>query len=186
MDLRTKIHYHKTENKYCTVKRQVGLDTTMNTAGFIVDFSESFILMNVVIDFTLDGYQLFPMHTIIEIRCNNNDKYYGKILKWEGICVENKYAIDLTNWNSVFKSIRKTRLNIIVENEDPEDKTFDIGPITKITKSAVYIRYFNAKGILNIEASKIEWKYITVVHFDDKYTNTFSKYLREQKIKVNK
>lgn len=71
--------------------------------------------------------------------------------------------------------------NVIIENENPEDKAFDIGPIIKLTKSSVYIRYFNAKGILEKEPTRIYWNLIPIVKFDNKYLNIFSKYLREPK-----
>lgn len=99
-------------------------------------------------------------------------------MTWEGLVdkIQNKHKIDLTNWNSVFNSIRKLGFNVIVENENPEDKTFDIGPITKVSDSAVYIRYFDAQGFLNTESTKITWDLITVVKFEARYINTFSKY----------
>ncbi|MDP1817980.1 MAG: hypothetical protein Q8K92_26240 [Leadbetterella sp.] len=91
--------------------------------------------------------------------------------------------MDLTSCATILKSIKKLGFNVIIENENPADETFDIGPITKITKSSVYVRYFNAKGILNEEATKINWDLITIVKFDTKYINIFSKYLREPKPK---
>ena len=71
---------------------------------------------------------------------------------------------------------------MIIENENPNDSSFDIGPITKVSKDAVYIRYFNAQGFLDAEPTKIIWEYITIVKFDDRYINTFSKYLRVRKV----
>jgi len=72
---------------------------------------------------------------------------------------------------------------VIIENENPEDVSFDIGPITKISDSAVYVRYFDAQGFLNTETTKITWDLITIIRFDTRYINTFSKYLRERRIK---
>lgn len=63
--------------------------------------------------------------------------------------------------------------NIIIENEDPEDESFDVGPITKITRDSVFIRYFNAQGFLDDEPTEITWDKITLVKFDDHHTNTF-------------
>ena len=95
----------------------------------------------------------------------------------------NKHKIDLTNWSSILRSIKKLGFNVIIENEDPDDESFDIGPITKITDSGAYIRYFDAKGFLDTQSTKIKWDLITIVKFDTRYINIFSKYLRERKIK---
>ena len=92
-----------------------------------------------------------------------------------------KHKIDLTNWTSIFKSIRLLGLNPIVENEDPNDESFDVGPITKVTKTSVYVRYFDSQGYLDKEPTKIPFNLITIVKFDGRYTNTMSKYLRERK-----
>ncbi|WP_035654634.1 hypothetical protein [Flavobacterium saliperosum] len=80
-----------------------------------------------------------------------------------------------------FKSIKDLGFNVIVKNENPEEDTFDIGPITKITKSNVYVQYFDATGLLDSESTKISWDQITVVNFDDIYINVLSKYLKEPK-----
>ncbi len=165
--------------------RQVAKDAVEKNNGFIVDYSDNFVLLQETDDFEVDGYVAFPIETISEILYSNNDRYFDKILHLEGIVdrIENKHRIDLTSWATIFKSVKKLGFNVIIENENPEDETFDIGPITKITKSSVYVRYFNAKGILNEGTTKINWDLITIVRFDTKYINIFSKYLREPKRK---
>lgn len=188
MNITDKIKYHCANKKYCKIIRQVGKDSEMKTNGYIVDYSDHFVLLQETDDFDIDGYVVFPIKTISEIIFNNNNKYFDKIMHWEGIvdAVENKHKIDLTSWATILKSIKKLGYNVIIENENPEDETFDIGPITRITKSSVYIRYFNAKGIFNEDTTRINWDLITIVKFDTKYVNIFSKYLREPKRKPKK
>lgn len=91
------------------------------------------------------------------------------------------HKIDLTNWSTIFNSIKALGFNIIIENEKPGDETFDIGPITKVTEKSVNLRYFSADGYLAKEDTKFKWKHITRVQFDDRYINIYSKYLRERK-----
>jgi hypothetical protein len=185
MNIADKIKYHHDNKKYCRVMREVAKDAIEKTNGYIVDYTDDFVLFQETNDFDVDGYAIIPIKTISKIIYSNSDKYFDKILHLEGITdtIEKKHKIDLTSWATIFKSIKKSGFNVIVENEDPENTTFDIGPITKITKSSVYVRYFNAVGILNEQATKINWNFITIVKFDDKYTNMFSKYLRETKNK---
>ena len=164
--------------------RQVGKNSVEKSNGFIVDYSENYVLLQQMNDFEVDGFEIFPIKSISKILYNDNDKYFEKILHLEGIIneIENKHKIDLLSWKTILASIKKIGHNVIIENENPEDESFDIGPIIKLTKSSVYIRYFNAKGILDKELTKIDWNLITIVKFDTKYLKIFSRYLREPKI----
>jgi hypothetical protein len=183
-----KIKLHKDKKKYFKVQRRVAKDVLEKSHGYIVDFSKSFVLLQDTDDFELDGYSIFPIKTIAEIQFNNTDKHYDKIMHSEGLTnkVALKHKIDLTSWTSIFKSIRLLELNVIVENEDPSDKSFDIGPITKVTKTAVYVRYFDSQGYLDKEPTKIPFDLMTIAKFDGRYINTMSKHLRERKSKTKK
>ena len=185
MTISQRINYHLENKKYCKVKRQVADGCFEYSNGYIVDTSSDFVLMQIADEFRILGYLVFPMKTITEVRFNNNDKYYDKIMQWEKQVdnVLNKHNIDLTNWSTIFKTIEETGLNVIIENENPDDKSFDIGPITKTNKKAVYVQYFNAKGYLEAEPTEITFDKITIVKFDDHYANIFGKYLRERKSK---
>lgn len=185
MTTKQKIKYHKDNNLFCKITRDVGESNSILNGGYIIDYSKDFVLMQECDEFSLLGYLIFPIKTISNIRFNKNDKYYHKIMKWEKQIanLHKKHEINLNDWSSIFKSIKKTGLSVIIENENPADKTFDIGPIIKVTKNAVFIHYFNAAGILDNELTKINWNKITIIQFDDRYTNTFSKYLRHKKTK---
>ena len=101
--------------------RQVAKCTVEKSNGYIVDYSENFILLQETDDFEIEGYVIFPVSTISKNLFSNNDKYFHKIMHSEGIVdrIENKYKIDLTNWATILKSIKKLSFNIIIENEDP-------------------------------------------------------------------
>jgi hypothetical protein len=134
-------------------------------------------------DFQIDGYCVFPVSTVEHIRYNNFDRYFHKIVKWENLFEEavNLPVIDLSSWYSVFRSIKKLGEFVIIENENPDDETFDIGRIEKITQKAISVRYFDAKGLYDDELTIIPYdNKITIVQFDTPYINTFCKYLRER------
>src|SRR5688572_31622946 len=178
MTIKQQLKYHLDNKKYCKIKRQVAQDSFAYSNGYIVDNSADFVLMQESDEFRVLGYLIFPTATINQIRFNNNDKYYDKMMQWEKQVdnVQKKYAIDLTDWSTIFKTIKKVGFNVIIENENPEDESFDIGPIIKTTKTAVYIQYFNAKGYLDLEPTKITFDTVTIAKFDDQYVNVFSKY----------
>lgn len=174
------------EKRFCKIKRKVGEDSFYYSNGYILAKSSDFILMRQMLDFQLHGYCVFPISAVEHIRYNNFDRYFHKIVQWENLFEEavNSPLIDLSNWYSVFRSIKKLTEFVIIENENPADETFDIGRIEKITQKAISIRYFDAKGLYDDELTTIPYdNNITIVQFDSPYINTFSKYLRERKTK---
>lgn len=180
MTLEEKIELFCTKKRYCKIEREIGKDAIVSHAGYIVDFSSDFIVLQELDDFIIRGFLIFSTKMLKNVRSNKTDKFFEKIYKKEGITerVERKHIVDLSNWETILKSIKKLNFNVIIKNENPDEDTFDIGPIIKVTKNAVYIRYFDAAGILDDELTKIDWKNITLLSFDDIYVNTLSKYIK--------
>lgn len=185
METKEKIVKFYNEKLFCKIYRQVEGKTEKRSNGIVVNYSDDFVLIQEIYDFKIDGFSIFPIKTISKIVYGNNEKYYNKILHFENIPSKVNYnlKVNLKNWETIFKSLKKLNFNVTIENENYLDETFDIGPIIKITKNAVFIRYFNAKGILNDENTKINWTQVTITKFDTRYVNIFSKYLRERKTK---
>ena len=131
-------------------------------------------------DFILNGYTIrrFRDVKVAEIK----DDLCIKILAEEGITGSVVVpAVDVTSWETVFRSLQKTDKNIIVENEslDAGECEFTIGRIEKVFKHHVYIRHFDAEGIWMDEPTKIPYTAITSVTFASRYVDVFSKYLDE-------
>ena len=43
------------------------------------------------------------------------------------------------------------------------------------------IQYFDAVGQLDLETTKVNFEDITILQFDNRYINTYAKYLKEPK-----
>src|ERR1700744_3723799 len=134
-----KIKYHLENKKYAKLFRTVGKNSVQTSSGYIVSYNGDFIILQESNDFRLLGYNILPVKQLKKVRFNKWDKYYDKIMGWEGETdgVGINYTVDLTDWQSVFKSIRSQNLNVIIECEAPKLNTFTIGPIVKITKKKV-------------------------------------------------
>lgn len=188
MTIKQKIKFHKDNKYYTRISREVGEGYIELNRGYIVDYSKDFIIVHETDDFKVLGYIVFPINQIKELRYNNDDKFYNKMMIWEkeydkvGI----PYKINLSDWQSMFKSIKTLDLGVIVECEHPKIETFTIGPIIKASKTAVHILYFNAKGISDEKPTSVAYNEISKVMFDDRYVNVFSKYLRQRKKRVSK
>ena len=174
---------HYAEKLYVRLTRKKGGFEGIST-GFVVDKSDEFILLQESDEFRILGYQIIPIRTIKHVRYNKNDKTYGRILKDEMLLerVRIKHKVDLTNWTSITKDIKKTGLTIISECEHPKLRYFCIGHLQRINKKSISIRYFNAQGILDKENTKHKFEDITKLSFDDHYANVFSKYVKEKAV----
>ncbi|MCA0133890.1 hypothetical protein [Winogradskyella alexanderae] len=183
--MREKIKDFYKNQKFARITRKVAEDWDELSRGYIVDFSNDFVVIQECDDFRLLGFNILPIKDFKQIRYNNNDKYYDKImlLENEKKNIGIKTKVDLTNWKSIFQSLRKKKKNVVVECENPKIDSFTIGPIKRITDKSVFIQYFNATGFLDEKPTKIEFKNISKIMFDDRYVDIFSKYTRERKKK---
>lgn len=87
--------------------------------------------------------------------------------------------IDITDWRTVFESLKRLDKNIIVENEKASDGeiAFVIGKIIKFIKTKVVMQHFDVEGIWEKELCEIPFSKITSVSFSTRYVEVFSKYI---------
>lgn len=178
-----KIKEHFENKKYCRITRAISDSLVETISGYIVDYSDSLIILQEANEFEILGFHILPVNQIKEVRFNRADRYCDKIITWEGEKgkLGVRYQIDLSSWATVFKSLKKQGLIIIIECEAAKINTFNIGPITRTVNQVVYIQYFDATGYLDEKSTSIDFESITKVQFDTRYINVFGKYLRRRK-----
>lgn len=151
--------------------------------GYILKYSEKFLLLKEEDDFKFCGFQIIPIKTIKNIRYNLNDQYYDFINKSEHdkneFELESDLDLDLTSWNTIFSFLKSKNFTVISECEKFKDQLFCIGSILKIDKNQVLFEYFNAQGFIDEKPVKHKYKWITKVTFLDNYSKVFSKYKRK-------
>lgn len=180
MTIFEKIELYKNQKNYCKITRQVDQKSKRLSNGYIVDYSYDFVLIIETHDFKFEGFSIFPISSIVKIRFNEYDQYFDYIMEAEEqkSLIKIDYSIDLSDWRSIFKSIKKTELICIVEKEGKKNPFFLIGPIEEVKNKKALIRNFDPLGYLDKEPTKIPFKDISIVKFNDPYGNTFGKYLR--------
>ena len=99
-------------------------------------------------DFILNGFSIRRFMDVKKVQIK--DDKCVEILKREG--VENSIQtpnIDITNWETVFKSLQKLNRNIIVEKESLNEKEWEfiIGRIVRVFKKFIYVNHFDANGV---------------------------------------
>ena len=160
-------------------------DYSENIRGFILKMTKDFLLVQLENNFFLDGYAIIRKDQFDSIRCSKYEKACKKILKAEGIFDDNygiNKDIDLTNWQSILKSIKALDFHVIIECEDLDEPDFIIGPIKRVTQNSTSIQFYDPTGLLEDNLSQVKYSDITIVKFDDRYTKTYRKYLRTNKL----
>lgn len=182
MDTLKKIEDFKSKKKYVRLTRGRG-DFQETDRGYIVGYSSVFILLQTTDDFTFNGYSIFPLDTIMELRHNKHDRFYDKIMKLENQ-KENigiPYNLDLTSWKSLFQSLKKTELTVTIKCEEPHLDYFCIGTLKQVGERQVSMLYFSPDGILDNTPTVTKYVDVTRVEFDDRYANIMSKYVEPKK-----
>jgi hypothetical protein len=152
--------------------------------GCILDFSKKLILFQESDNFMIEpfGYKILPLKNLSYLRFNDVDSFYNQILKSENQTqfLSNPTEIDISDWQSLFESLKNASKCVIVEHDSPDKKnfiSFTIGDIKSITKKYVHVLNFKADGVWDKKPTKIKFKNIQTVNFDDNYSKVFRKYV---------
>ncbi len=128
--------------------------------------------------FIIDGFTVRRFCDVKKVEIKN-DKCV-EIIKCEGVLDNIKVPeIDITDWYSVFLSLSKLNINIIVEKENLNDGEceFAIGKVVKVLKTKVIFNHFDADGIWQEDCYEIPYSQITSITFSSRYVDIFSKYV---------
>jgi len=147
-------------------------------SGFVLEVSESLVLMRTFLNFIPDGF------TIARLR---DWKSYESQPKFTEIIVNEGYAgtdkipkLRLTSMQTVLEDLLSLACNVKLECNncgDAEEAGFHIGRIIRVTDSIVDFCFFTSEGKWFDGSYPNPIESITLVEFDSNYINTFSKYL---------
>ena len=131
-------------------------------------------------DFDFSGYHIGKISNIDTVDIRTNGDRLFEIIKAEGL---SKYFdvpdINLSDWKTVFESLKKRNGYIIVKCEKDYDTeyAFVIGKVVKITTKSITMKNFDCDGEWEEKAYNIPFSKITCVEFNTRYSNVFSKYI---------
>ncbi len=148
---------------------------------FPLSLGQKFLLVQYEYDFQLDGFKVMRMKDITSVRSDEVERFTEHILKQEGIfnSINQPFVINLNNWKSIFEALKDSEKNIIIECEEVDDGRFFIGKISEIYKDSLSFLHFDGLGRWSKESTRILFKDITMVNFDDRYSTILSKYIHE-------
>ena len=162
-------------NSLCTISYK--FDTNSRYCFPIMLSDKLFVVANEDY-FLIDGFSINRFKDVKNAELVNNK--YSEIIKSEGILDKIKLPdINIDDWYSTFDSLSKLNINIIVEKEslDDDECEFAIGKIVKVLKTKVIFKHFDADGIWQENDYEIPYSQITSVTFNNRYINTYSKYI---------
>ncbi|KFF23087.1 hypothetical protein [Chryseobacterium sp. JM1] len=160
---------------------KVYLDNDSAVFGFLVKFSDDFVMIEESSDFALMGIKIIPYDRITSIRNNVYDKVSKAIYMDENLIQFDHKIIDKTNLEnaeSLFKSIKKQDYHCIVESKKNKKDLFSIGEILEVNEKSVVINNYDATGRIHKKPDKISFKNIDLINFNDNYSKVFRKYLK--------
>ncbi|MBQ8175437.1 MAG: hypothetical protein IJ035_00180 [Oscillospiraceae bacterium] len=128
-------------------------------------------------DFLIDGYKITRLKHIEKV-VDKGGKY-NEILAFEGI---NKGIgvpeISIENMRSVCKHFLDKQQYISLEFESKNyEWNFAVGKIVKLTDKHIHFAHFNSMGNWEKKLLKIKYSDIFIIHFGDRYTETFSRHV---------
>ncbi|MFN0110700.1 MAG: hypothetical protein ACKVZH_17720 [Blastocatellia bacterium] len=153
--------------------------TAENSHGFVLQVSDDLVLFQQASDFLIDGYAVIRLEDITSLRSGIYERFFEKMYRGEGVMAQigELPAVDLSDWKSLLKSLKKIGQNVIIECENLDDGLFYIGKLVRVNQRSVEILHFDALGKWEEEPSTVRYDEITQVRFDEQYIKIFSKYL---------
>lgn len=180
-----KIEKYFKQKKFARITRSISKYNKPIERGFVVDYSDDFIVLQESDNFRLLGFIVLPNSTIKEWRYNANDAFYEKLVKLEesDAAIKVKTKVELNGWKSLFQSLKDNNKYVIVECQHHKIDSFVIGEIVSVKEKSVSILYFNPEAIFDKKPTKIKFKNITKITFDDRYIDVFQKYINTNNYK---
>lgn len=157
----------------CSTQRQEFHD------GFVLGVGRDLIWLQQFTDFQPDGYEVLRLSDIANIRSDENERMWERMLAGEGILerVKIPYELPLQDMPELLRALQSLGENIIVECTDNSRNGFYIGRILFVDELSLLFATFDPLGHWDSEPEKIYFHKITRIQFETPYCQTYSKYL---------
>lgn len=170
--------YLKTRKKI-QVERRYPSNPRLN--GYLLELSDSLGLMHCFDDFEPDGYTVFRVEDVTEVRSGQYERHWEQMLAGEGLLggLNVDLRMDLTSMQSAIESIDREYGRLIIECEDREEdvEDFYIGQVVSVGKDVVQFDHFDGLGKWEKSTASIPLDEITLLQFETPYIHRFWKYI---------
>jgi len=152
--------------------------------GIPLSVTDEFILLHEVHEFHLDGYLVIPLGNIKGIRLKEAEETTHRILEAEGALKTLGLAdpVCLSSYEELFSSLHASNLLVSVEACERVGKWiedfFVIGKVADVGTKTVSLLPFDASGHWEATPTRVPFRRVLTVTFNNEYLNVFSRYLR--------
>lgn len=147
--------------------------------GYVLDVSDYLGVMHCFHDFMPDGYAVFRVGDISDVRSGKYERHWDHMLSSEGLLygLQRAPSIDLSRMRNAVASISQQCEGMIIECEDEDIEDFYIGKVISIDDEGFEFTHFDGLGKWTTEPSWIDFDEITLIQLETPYLRTFWKYL---------
>jgi hypothetical protein len=154
--------------------------------GFILDFTDSWIMLFRVYDFTPDGLFIFRRSDLSYINNRATDAFQQGLLQDEGVIntIDFDQSFGGSNISSYIESLDESKV-VIFEDEKEEDFLIGTGVQThRDDENEVYfsLDFFTGAARYEEERSEIYLQEVSLICINTNYTLYYERYLKRQKL----
>lgn len=139
--------------------------------GFLLDFSDTLILLQYVYDFRLDGYMVLRRRDISKLNASATDRFQKALLRAEGILdeIDFSFRAPIQSFDAFLVS-RPSEEIAIIEDEIHKSAKFLIGTVARVDEGVVWVNHFSGVARLAKPLEKIRIDRITSCQIRTNYT----------------
>lgn len=149
--------------------------------GYLVGLSPRLGMMHCFDDFQPDGYTIFYLDDIEDIRSNEYERHWDHMLAAEGLLqgLDTVPNVNLRSMATALTSSTQAVDMLVVECEDfdRDIQDFYIGKLVSVEGKVVEFDNFDALGSWDAKTHRIELTEITLVQLETDYLKRFSRYV---------
>lgn len=147
--------------------------------GFLLGYSDSLVLIEYIYDFNVDGLMVLRREDISSIGSSKTDLFQHRILEEEGSVDKIRFGIDC-NLNSIPEFLLSMNLEgkfIAVEEENESNPLFYLGVLNGVYGESLKLQEVNGAGNWGEEETEVFFEDVSCIQMDNKYLNTYERYL---------
>ncbi len=145
--------------------------------GFVIDYSDTLLLVAAVSDFVPNGRVLLRRDDVTKITHTATGKFQKSLLETEGILasIDFENPLPLSTLGDFLRSLDADEI-VVLEDEQTHQPEFFIGRIKRVKKKSVQGLYFYGDGEWDDRLSKFRLSSITRCEVGTIYTGAYARH----------
>ena len=153
------------------------------TEGFVIAVSDKLCLLHYFRDFYRDGYCVFRLQDVTEIRSGEHEAFFTQRAVALGYAEPGGTSPDfeapVDSWHSLLSAIQSNNLHVGLHAEAEKQRGMTVGKLISITNDKVALRAYSPLGEWHEEDAVYEMDEITFLQFGDRYIHAYQSLVEE-------